>query len=38
MKVCEVARQNCYTLDMKKTFNKITIDELEDGERQQAEK
>ena len=35
MQVCEAARQNCYTLSsMKKTFNEMTSDELEDEERQ----
>ena len=37
MQVCEAARQSCYTLNMKKTFNKMTIDELQDAERQRGE-
>lgn len=34
MKVCEAARKNCH---MKETFDKMTIGELEDEERQQEE-
>lgn len=37
MHVCEAARKSCFMLDMKKTVNKMTIDELDDEERQQGE-
>ena len=37
MQVCEAARKSCYSIDVKKTFNKMTIDELEDEEGKQGE-